>query len=127
MDGSTKTDQSSVVRITVLFFASAREAAGNASRVELELNGRRDREQRPDGAEEDDAAAGATTTREKESTTTTRQLRQLLSERYPKLAPLVLDDTAVTLAVNEEYVLPGQVVSLKDGDTVALIPPISGG
>jgi molybdopterin converting factor small subunit len=31
------------------------------------------------------------------------------------------------LAVNEEYVPVGSVLPLKNGDTVALIPPISGG
>jgi len=31
------------------------------------------------------------------------------------------------LAVNEEYVPTGSIIALKNGDTVALIPPISGG
>jgi sulfur-carrier protein len=44
---------------------------------------------------------------------------------YPKLATMVLDEDSLTLAVNEEYVT--DTLLLKSGDTVALIPPISGG
>lgn len=50
-----------------------------------------------------------------------------LSEKYPKLASLVLDEDNLTLALNEEYVPSGENLPLKGGDTVALIPPISGG
>ena len=46
---------------------------------------------------------------------------------YPKLAPLVSNEEYMTLALNEEYVETGDVVPLKTGDVVALIPPISGG
>jgi molybdopterin converting factor small subunit len=49
-----------------------------------------------------------------------------LAEKYPKLAPLVLDEDNITFALNEEYVSTG-VQKLKSGDVVALIPPISGG
>jgi molybdopterin converting factor subunit 1 len=87
------------ITIKVLFFASAREAAGDVSSADLELD------------------AGADTA----------SLRNRLAELYPKLAPLVLDEDNVTLALNEEYVAGGQVLPLKTGDTVALIPPISGG
>jgi molybdopterin converting factor small subunit len=45
---------------------------------------------------------------------------------YPTLATMVLDDDSITLAVNEEYVTDNTLV-LQSGDTVALIPPISGG
>jgi molybdopterin converting factor small subunit len=48
-----------------------------------------------------------------------------LAEKYPKLAPLVLDEDNITFALNEEYVTGVQ--KLKSGDVVALIPPISGG
>jgi sulfur-carrier protein len=51
--------------------------------------------------------------------------RQLLATMYPKLATMVLDEDSLTLAVNEEYVT--DTLLLKSGDTVALIPPISGG
>lgn len=50
-----------------------------------------------------------------------------MAEKYPKLSTFVLDEESITLALNEEYVQCGQVVSLADGDTIALIPPISGG
>jgi hypothetical protein len=54
-------------------------------------------------------------------------IRRQLADRYPKLAPLVMDESSLTLAVNEEYVPEGDTIVLKTGDTVALIPPISGG
>jgi len=50
-----------------------------------------------------------------------------LATLYPKLANLVQDEENLTLALNEEYVPMGEVLKLKGGDTVALIPPISGG
>lgn len=53
--------------------------------------------------------------------------RKALAERYPNLADIVLDEDSLTLALNEEYVQTGAVIALKEGDTVALIPPISGG
>ena len=40
---------------------------------------------------------------------------------------MVLDEENLTLALNEEYVPMGEVMKINDGDTVALIPPISGG
>jgi molybdopterin converting factor subunit 1 len=89
-----------IVTIKVLFFASAREAAGDVSSADLELP--------VDSA----------------NTTT---LRRKLAEIYPDLESMVMDEDNLTLALNEEYVTPGQVLALKSGDTVALIPPISGG
>ena len=50
-----------------------------------------------------------------------------MAENYPKLSSLVLDEESITLALNEEYVQTGEVIDLRDGDTIALIPPISGG
>ena len=94
-----------VIKIQVLFFASAREAVGNLSQVEIELQ------------EED----------EDEEAPTTQTLRIKLAQMYPKLASLVEDEDNITLALNEEYVTSGQSIKLKDGDTIALIPPISGG
>lgn len=82
--------------IKVLFFASAREAAG-VSEIDVPLP------------------------------SDTNDLRKLLAEMYPGLKSLVLDEDSITLALNEEYVEAGSAPSLKAGDTVALIPPISGG
>lgn len=90
---------SSAVTVKVLFFASAREAAGNVSSIDLELVAPAD----------------------------TASLRRSLAEKYPKLGEMVLDEDNLTLALNEEYVTRGQVLPLKNGDTIALIPPISGG
>jgi molybdopterin converting factor subunit 1 len=92
--------------VTVLFFASAREAAGNVSETELVIP-----EEVDDGSRLFD----------------TDRFRTLLADMYPGLAEFLQDDNSVTLAVNEEYVPAGQSVPLKHGDTVALIPPISGG
>jgi molybdopterin converting factor subunit 1 len=88
------------VTIKVLFFASAREAAGDVSETDLELP---------------------------VNSANTSTLRTQLAETYPTLSAVVLDEENLTLALNEEYVTAGQVLPLKTGDTVALIPPISGG
>ena len=56
-----------------------------------------------------------------------KNTRTKLASLYPKLATLVQDEDSITLALNEEYVPMGEVWKIKDGDTVALIPPISGG
>jgi molybdopterin converting factor small subunit len=85
--------------VKILLFASTREAAGNIGQIDLEV----------------------------ELDCDTSKLRRLLADQYPKLAPMVLDEDSLTLALNEEYVVAGQVLPLKSGDTVALIPPISGG
>lgn len=88
------------VQIKVLFFASAREAIGGTAEITLELPA--------------DQA-------------TTHSVRQRLAKEYPRLSSMVLDEDSITLALNEEYVDAGQVKNLKTGDTIALIPPISGG
>jgi molybdopterin converting factor small subunit len=102
-----------VINIRVLLFASAREAADNVGEVNLEfLNYQLT----------NDGSASSS------SPVTTTTVRQELANKFPRLADMVLKDTtSMTLAVNEEYVPPGQVLTLKSGDTVALIPPISGG
>jgi molybdopterin converting factor small subunit len=91
--------------IQVLLFASARESAGGIAKLDLTLP--------------------ATTTND--APTTTKTVREALAARFPPLAPLVLDDESITLAVNEEYVPVGAVWPIASGDVVALIPPISGG
>jgi len=89
-----------VVRIQVLFFASAREAAGDITKKYMELTS-------------DEA--------------NTSSLRNKLALEYPGLASMVKDEENLTLALNEEYVTRGMIIALKEGDTIALIPPISGG
>ena len=103
---------SNVVKVTVLFFASAREAAGGISQTTIEFK----TTPQEDEQQHDEPIA-----------VTTATLRQKLASLFPKLSTLVLDEDNLTLALNEEYVEPGVVVNLKTGDTVALIPPISGG
>ena len=56
---------------------------------------------------------------------TIKSCRDSLAVRYPKLKDVVLDEDNITLALNEEYVTGTTL--LKQGDVVALIPPISGG
>lgn len=97
MAAATTTNE--FVKIKVLFFASAREAA-NVSETQVELAS---------------------------SSADTAALRTTLAETFPALSAMVLDEENVTLALNEEYVVEGQVLPLKTGDVVALIPPISGG
>lgn len=50
-------------------------------------------------------------------------LRTRLEQSQPKLKPYL---SGVAIAVNEDYILEDDHV-LNDGDTVALVPPISGG
>ena len=90
-----------IITITILFFASAREAVDGLTSLDLHV--------------------------EASSCNDTATLRQVLADKFPKLAESVLNEEFLTLALNEEYVLAGQVLPLKSGDTVALIPPISGG
>lgn len=82
------------MKITVLFFASAREAAGGLTELHMNI---------PEGS-------------------TTASVREQLAKEFVGLSELA---TTITLAVNEEYIQ--DEVALCDGDTVALIPPISGG
>ncbi|GAA6233417.1 molybdopterin synthase sulfur carrier subunit [Lates calcarifer] len=54
-----------------------------------------------------------------------QDLWRLLLRRHPRLS--VLQDQVV-LAVRQQYVAIGdQVVTLGDGDEVAVVPPLSGG
>ena len=101
------------VKVKVLFFASSREAAGCSS-TDMSVTS----ESRISGG--DDVTSSS-------SAPNTADLRRILADAYPKLAPLVMDEDSITLALNEEYVPAGEILPLKDGDTVALIPPISGG
>ncbi|WZN63438.1 molybdopterin synthase sulfur carrier subunit [Chloropicon roscoffensis] len=92
------------VRLRVLYFAAAREAAGvESEEVSLEEEGTDDR--------------GT-------PYATTEALEELLLGRYPKLKDIF---RTVVLAVNMDYVDKGARVKLAPGDEVALIPPIGGG
>ena len=102
-------------KVKVLFFASSREAAGCSS-TDMNVTS----ESRISGG----GGGGDTSS---SSAPNTADLRRILADAYPKLAPLVMDEDSITLALNEEYVPAGEILPLKDGDTVALIPPISGG
>jgi molybdopterin synthase sulfur carrier subunit len=51
---------------------------------------------------------------------TTEDLRVLLKNKYPNLAPII---EISRIAVNGEY----YEGPLREGDTVAIIPPVSGG
>lgn len=81
------------MQIEVLFFASARAAAG-CDRTGLDL------------------VAGATVA----------AARDQLIQLYPSIAP---GSSTLRFAVNEEFASLESVLS--DGDTLALIPPVSGG
>ena len=56
------------------------------------------------------------------SAPTIRALRQFLAEHHDALAPML---PKVAFAVNEEYAQDH--TELRPGDTVAVIPPVSGG
>ncbi|XP_024154784.1 molybdopterin synthase sulfur carrier subunit [Oryzias melastigma] len=54
-----------------------------------------------------------------------RELWELLQQRHPRLAAL---RGHVVLAVSQQYVpVAEQLVVLRDGDEVAVVPPLSGG
>lgn len=52
---------------------------------------------------------------------TAGEFKKKLKEKYPKLE----DIQSFALAVNESYAEDGLI--LKEGDTIAIIPPVSGG
>jgi molybdopterin synthase sulfur carrier subunit len=84
--------------VRLLFFAAARELLDGLSEAEAHI----------------------------EAGNTVADVRAHLAHAYPALGPIV--DT-VTLALNLQYVPQAAEgrVEVKDGDEVALIPPISGG
>lgn len=55
---------------------------------------------------------------------TTHTLLQHLVQCYPALESIM---KSCVFAVNQEYVPPSQDLQLKQGDEVAIIPPLSGG
>jgi len=69
-----------------------------------------------------DAAGRADARLELPEGTSAERALELLGSRYPNLHDLV---PSLRLAVNEEFVAAELV--LRDGDCLALIPPVSGG
>ncbi|GBF96605.1 hypothetical protein Rsub_09351 [Raphidocelis subcapitata] len=55
---------------------------------------------------------------------TTSSLLDDLRSRHPGLAGVL---TSCVVAVNHEYVAAGEAAELREGDEVAIIPPLSGG
>ena len=51
-------------------------------------------------------------------------LMEQLCERYPRLLG---SRATISLAINRVYIKGSEVVTLKEGDEIALLPPISGG
>lgn len=60
-----------------------------------------------------------------EGVTNVEQLLAWLAERGDNYAAALSDPKAVRVAVNQEYARPADPV--KDGDEVALFPPVTGG
>lgn len=54
----------------------------------------------------------------------TAQLIKHLLEKFPRLTEIM---ATTVLSLNQEYLDPSQVVPLKGGDEVGVIPPVSGG
>lgn len=82
-----------MIQITLLFLGPARDFAGVESAA-----------------------------RSLEDGTNIGDLRRILAEEYPQLAPAL---NTIRFAVNERFAT--DVTTLADGDEVALIPPVSGG
>ncbi|XP_076306410.1 molybdenum cofactor synthesis 2A [Tachypleus tridentatus] len=53
-----------------------------------------------------------------------KNILSIILERYPVLCPI---QENVILAINEEYMDRAQSIQLKEGDQLAVIPPLSGG
>jgi molybdopterin converting factor small subunit len=113
MDASINSNrnQSAIPTITVkvLFFASSRDAVNGISQMDLVV---------PCTVVDDDG----------NSIATSNTIRSCLIEQYPKLHKYVHTDiSSITMALNEEYIPQGIDIPVHNGDTIAIIPPISGG
>lgn len=95
--------------VNVLYFAASRDATGTPREtVALGGGGVCGKE----GAESPSTAA------------TTDTLLAALVERHPALEAVL---RSCVLALNQEYVSRGEGRALRDGDEVAVVPPLSGG
>jgi len=93
----------STITIKILFFASAREMAGGTTTTTITL---------PVSPAQPGVKPQA--------------IRDYLGKHYPLLLPIIQE---VVLSLNLEYLTRAmeEEVWVKEGDEVALIPPISGG
>eukprot|EP00659_Diplonema_papillatum_P009153 gene9153-14196_t len=66
------------------------------------------------------------TTMKVPSSCDTEALLAMVVKQYPKLSSLV-EQLPTVLAVNKNMMPLGEKVVLKEGDEIAVIPPISGG
>jgi molybdopterin converting factor small subunit len=108
-DLSQKTTTTSIT-VKVLFFASARDAVNGKSQMDIVL---------PCSNENDDYG---------NTIITSNSVRSYLIEQYPKLHIYIhADISSITMALNEEYIPHGVDLPIRHGDTIAIIPPISGG
>ena len=98
------------VTVSVLYFAASRDATGT-SRETVELRG--------GGGATGGGGAGAA-----HPPPTTDTLLSLLVARHPALEAVL---RSCVLALNLDYVSRGEGVPLRDGDEVAVVPPLSGG
>lgn len=101
VDSSNKSGD--FIRISVLFFAKARELIGFSRRDDIPL-----------------PKNFSTTTIELKGS----DLKELLISQFPALATI---KNNFLLAVNLEYVDAEDTVQLLDGAEIAIIPPLSGG
>ena len=92
------------MKVAVRLFAKARDAAGT-NKCNLEF-----------GADEDGNVADASL----------QAALKMLIALHPKLATVL---PTCSLALNEEFVVPATVstTTLKAGDVLAILPPVSGG
>ena len=110
------------MRVQILYFARSRELAGTSEEsVEVEEGGFR---AQLSGSNCGQLLQKCVARQAEFAGTTCRDLVQTLLERHPSLEEVM--GTCV-LALNQEYVQRDSPALLRNGDEVALIPPISGG
>jgi len=93
-----------MIKVKVLFFALAREIVGTRECIITLSNNDNDNNN------------------DNNNNITTEMLMNELCILYPSLLKIL---NQITLAINKAYIFESTI--LKDGDEVALIPPISGG